>query len=100
MKTRFHLSFIFIFLIQASLLQAQMRVPPLRSPEVADGGLTFRLRAPNAKEVILDIEGVSKETMSKDEQGVWSFTKKLDPDVYDYAFVVDGLRIPDPANPV
>ncbi|GAB3711472.1 hypothetical protein GCM10027592_49100 [Spirosoma flavus] len=75
-------------------------MPPVKSPEVADGGLTFRLRAPNAKEVILDIEGVSKETMTKDDQGVWSFTKKLDPDVYDYAFVVDGLRIPDPANPV
>ncbi|GAB4004359.1 esterase family protein [Spirosoma migulaei] len=90
----------FSLLIQAFVLQAQPRVPPLRSPEVAEGGLTFRLRAPNAKEVILDIEGISKETMTKDEQGVWSFTKKLEPDVYDYAFVVDGLRIPDPSNPV
>lgn len=100
MKTANRLLLIFYILIQAVLLQAQPRVPPLRSPEVVEGGLIFRLRAPNAKEVILDIEGISKETMTKDDQGVWSFTKKLEPDVYDYAFVVDGLRIPDPANPV
>ncbi|MBD2703284.1 esterase [Spirosoma sp. BT702] len=88
-------------LLHPAALMAQVpRMPPIKSPEVADGGLTFRIRAPNAKEVILDIEGVSKETMTKDAQGVWSFTKKLEPDVYDYAFVVDGLRIPDPANPV
>ncbi|WP_080057986.1 alpha/beta hydrolase-fold protein [Spirosoma aerolatum] len=88
-------------LLQTATLLAQVpRMPPVKSPEVTDGGLIFRLRAPNAKEVILDIEGVSRETMTKDDQGVWSFTKKLAPDVYDYAFVVDGLRIPDPANPV
>ena len=88
-------------LFQTATLLAQVpRMPAVKSPEVTDGGLIFRLRAPNAKEVILDIEGVSRETMTKDDQGVWSFTKKLDPDVYDYAFVVDGLRIPDPANPV
>ncbi|WP_338870144.1 alpha/beta hydrolase-fold protein [Spirosoma sp. SC4-14] len=88
-------------LLQTTVVLSQVpRMPPVKSPEVTDGGLIFRLRAPNAREVILDIEGVSKETMAKDDQGVWSFTKKLEPDVYDYAFVVDGLRIPDPANPV
>ncbi|QMW04372.1 alpha/beta hydrolase-fold protein [Spirosoma foliorum] len=99
-KAQYCFFLIFCLLALSFTLQAQQRLPPIKSPEVADGGLTFRLRAPNAKEVILDIEGISKETMVKDDQGVWSFTKKLDPDVYDYAFVVDGLRIPDPANPV
>ncbi len=80
--------------------QTPQRPAPLKSPEAVEGGMAFRLNAPNAKEVILDIEGVSKETMVKNEQGVWSFTKKLEPDVYDYAFVVDGMRIPDPINPV
>lgn len=101
MTLRNWLLLFYCILFPAAVLLAQVpRMPPVKSPEVTEGGLIFRLRAPNAKEVILDIEGISRETMTKDEQGVWSFTKKLEPDVYDYAFVVDGLRIPDPANPV
>lgn len=100
---------IFTALFICAILTAQAQAPagapgqrpaPLKSPETTDAGTAFRLRAANAKEVILDIEGVSRETMVKDDQGVWSFTKKLEPDWYDYAFVVDGLRIPDPINPV
>lgn len=75
--------------------------PSVKSPEVnANGQVTFRLRAPNAEQVIVDIEGISKETMQKDANGVWTATKQLDADIYDYSFVLDGLVIPDPSNPV
>jgi 1,4-alpha-glucan branching enzyme len=45
------------------------------SPDVqTDGRVTFRLAAPNAKEVQLQCEGVPGHKMLKDDRGVWSFT--------------------------
>lgn len=77
------------------------RAPVVRSPEVSsDGRVTFRLWAPNAKEV--SVTGIAKEPipMVKDDQGVWSVTTEpLKPDLYEYSFVVDGLTIADPMNP-
>jgi enterochelin esterase-like enzyme len=76
--------------------------PPLVSPEVLpDKRVTFRFRAPNAKEVLLDRESVPRLAMQKDEQGVWSVTTDpLPPDIYGYGFVADGVRLLDPGNPV
>lgn len=82
------------------------RMAPLVSPEVAaDGRVTFRLRAPNAKEVFVAgiVPGTGPEggrlNMQKDEQGVWSVTTgPMQPGIYQYAFNVDGLRITDPSN--
>ena len=72
---------------------------PLVSPEVhPDRSVTFRLKAPNAKEVLMKYD-LGTNTMQRDEQGVWSTTTELlDPDIYSYSFLVDGLRIYDPAN--
>ena len=74
---------------------------PLVSPEVhADGSVTFRFRAPNAKEVELAREGAEPQAMQKDDQGVWSLTTApLAPDYYGYSFVADGVRLIDPSNP-
>ena len=73
--------------------------PPVKSPEVgADGRVTFRLRAPNAKEVAATLAG-DRLLMEKDEQGVWSVTSGvLAPDYYTYSLAVDGTSINDPAN--
>jgi|ERR1017187_3373998 enterochelin esterase family protein len=73
---------------------------PLVSPEVhPDRSVTFRLKAPNAKEVLMKYD-LGTNTMQRDEQGVWSVTTEpLNPDIYSYSFLVDGLRIYDPANP-
>lgn len=79
------------------------RMPdPVRSPEVAqDGRVTFRLRAPNAKQVTLARAGSRPVPMQKDEQGVWSITTDaLSPDIYPYNFNVDGITIADPTNPL
>ena len=44
---------------------------PVKSPEVnADGRVTFRLRAPEAKEVAAVVGG-KRLVMQKDDQGVW-----------------------------
>src|ERR1700747_525909 len=82
---------------------AQTPPAPVVSPEVhSDNRVTFRFRAPNAKEVALSLEGASKDlSMQKDEQGVWSVTTEaLEPDFYGYAFVADGVHLIDPSNPL
>ena len=89
-------------LLSAMTAGAQTPPPPLRSPEVhADRRVTFRLRAPGAKEVSVAREGAERAAMQRDEQGVWSVTTDaLAPDLYGYSFVVDGVTVLDPANPV
>lgn len=72
---------------------------PLVSPEVhSDRRVTFRFRAPNAKAVMLDLEG-APAPMEKDDAGVWSITTApLTPDIYSYSFVADGVGLIDPSN--
>src|SRR5580693_3391815 len=75
---------------------------PLVSPEVhADGSVTFRFKAVNAKEVQLAREGAEPTPMRKDDQGVWTVTTSpLAPDFYGYSFIADGVRLIDPENPL
>jgi enterochelin esterase-like enzyme len=72
----------------------------VKSPEVsADGRVTLRLRAPDAKEVFATLKG--RAPMTKDEGGVWSVVSDaMEPDYYTYNFIVDGVTIPDPSNPL
>jgi enterochelin esterase-like enzyme len=94
---------ILLLVIAAASFPARAQAPQVvRSPEVhPDHRVTFRLRAPNAKEVFLDREGAPRQPMQKDEQGIWSITTDpLEPDLYGYSFVVDGVNLFDPSNPV
>lgn len=83
----------------ASTVQAGRAGGPIRSPEIgAEGGVTFRYRAPGAEEVLVSVSG-QRLPMQKDDEGVWSVTSEpLTPDIYTYAFVVDGASTTDPAN--
>lgn len=76
------------------------RPAPLRSPEIhADGSVTFRFKAPEAREVKVSGQFGATAALSKDEQGVWSVTlPALPPGVHEYRFVVDGLPQLDPQN--
>ncbi len=71
------------------------------SPEVLpDRRVTFRLQAPAAKNVELSIMSTANQPMARDESGLWSLTSRsMDPDIYRYHFLVDGLRLTDPLNP-
>jgi enterochelin esterase-like enzyme len=74
-----------------------------KSNEVhADGRITFRYRDPAAGKVLLNLEGTGKPlAMQKDSDGVWSVvTPPLAPEIYGYAFEVDGRPQLDPKNPV
>jgi enterochelin esterase-like enzyme len=75
---------------------------PIVSPEVhPDNTVTFRLQAPNAKEVKLGLEGRKEVPMEKDDQGVWSRTVgALEPDFYGYLFYADGVPTIDHLNPL
>lgn len=72
----------------------------VRSPEVsADGRVTFRLRAANAKSVVVNRAGAPPLPMVASDEGVWTATTDpLPPDIYPYNFIVDGLSIADPGN--
>lgn len=75
---------------------------PVYSPEVQpDGKIAFRIRAPKASEVKLAGEWPGGDTpLTRNEEGVWSCTVgPLAPELYGYAFNIDGLRIADPGNP-
>ncbi len=89
----------------------------LRSPEVGSNGhVTFRLYAPDARQVKLQAEGMeatpgispqelTKATggfpMTRAENGVWSIDfGPVQPGVYRYTFAVDGVQTTDPRNPV
>ena len=71
------------------------------SPEVhGDRTVTFRLRAPDAKEVKVGGEWPGGSTSLTNNDGVWSTTiGPLEPDIYGYSLTLDGVTIVDPGNP-
>jgi enterochelin esterase-like enzyme len=77
---------------------------PKFSPVVnADRTVTFRLKAPDAQKVSLlfDEWDVVDRPMKKDPEGVWSITLgPVKPRLYQYTFLVDGVKMPDMENPV
>lgn len=92
-----------LLLFSRAILSPGWAQQPARivSPEVTtDLRVTFRFRDPNAKEVVVALEGREKPLpMQKDDQGLWSVTTEpLEPDYYGYSFVADGVALIDPSN--
>ncbi len=101
------------------LVQAQEALfsgQQVSSPQVNDDKtVTFRLSAPQADTVQVTgdflpsvkvdtpmgkVDGPGKALLTKNEEGVWSFsTSVLATEHYSYAFIVDGFKTTDPANP-
>ena len=80
--------------------QGPQVVSPLVNP---DRTVTVRLLAPKATEVMVTgeiLNGAQPHAMSKGDDGIWTATlPAVPPDVYTYAFNVDGVNTPDPRNP-
>lgn len=79
------------------------RSPALVSPEIApDRRVTFRLRAPQAREVAVTGQWAKeKAPLSKGADGVWAASVgPVEPGLYEYGFLVDGLRVVDPSNSI
>jgi enterochelin esterase-like enzyme len=74
----------------------------LKSPEISSNNkVTFRLSAPNATTVLLEGSwiGAIDLPMTKDASGVWSTTVgPMNPQLYGYWYLVDGVRALDPSN--
>ena len=80
---------------------ARLFPKPIISPEYdKDGGIIFRMKAPEARQVALECEMLHENVvMERDSDGVWS--TKLSGYLFDtfrYCFVVDGTRVADPSN--
>ena len=80
---------------------AAAQTPRVVSPEIgADRTLTLRYLAPNATQVTASGELDGKpHPMTKGADGIWTVTVgPLAPDIYTYAFNVDGVVALDPRN--
>ena len=90
--------------------------PQIVSPEIrSDQTVLLRLKAPEADSVFVigdilppakmktpigEIDIPGKALMSKGEDGIWTFeTAPLDSELYNYFFLVDGVKTIDPGNP-
>ena len=76
--------------------------PTVVSPEIAkDRSVTFRIWAPKASDVQLSGNWMGPRPpvpLTKDEEGVWTTrVAPLEPNIYSYGFIVDGIRTPDPS---
>lgn len=95
--------------------QALFNQVPVVSPEInKDNTVTFRLAAPQAKQVQITGDFLVPKTvdtpfgkmeqpgvadLTKDEKGVWTYTcPKLSPELYSYNLVLDGVKIVDPGS--
>ncbi len=87
----------------AGLLTAELWAQTaFHSPEIAaDRRVTFRLMAPNAKEVSLTGEFQrGSKPLEKNDAGMWSITiGPLEPEIYNYNLTIDGVKTIDPNNP-
>lgn len=75
---------------------------PRHAPRIhADRTVTLSVNAPEATKVELRLAGrTGLIPMSRDTDGVWRVTLgPLEPEVYTYTFVVNGVTVIDPSNP-
>jgi enterochelin esterase-like enzyme len=68
----------------------------------ADRSVTLSLRAPEATDVKLSGDFVQgPQAMKKGDDGIWTITVgPLRPALYTYVFLVNGVRVLDPVNPM
>ena len=97
------LTVLMLISITVSAQQALWRNTQVVSPEIhEDHTVTFRLRAPKAVkvQVVGDFNPTGVVDMVENKEGIWEYTtpQPLVPELYSYNFLVDGLKINDPAN--
>lgn len=94
---------VFIFTAQAQEMQ-QQDGPEINSPVISeDNHVTFNVYSENAESISVNGSWMGfDETaeMEKNDEGVWSITVgPLEPYMYHYNFVIDGVPAIDPENP-
>lgn len=81
-------------------VMARLFPKPIISPEYKADGVVFRLKAPEAENVVFSAEQFTEPLlMNRDSEGVWEVELKEDyPDTFTYYYIVDGTPIADPQN--
>ena len=76
------------------------RAPSVPSPDIAkDGSVTFKAKAVNADTVRLIIDTRLDTLMKHTGNDTWSITlRDLEPDLYMYYYMVDGMKVLDNEN--
>ncbi len=65
----------------------------------SDRSVTFSIKAPEARQVRLHLDYTSDTTMTRNDDGTWTFTTApLQPELYRYNFIVDGVKVNDCNN--
>ena len=107
MKKLFLLAVAAVMAFSASAQEALGSRAQVVSPQInADNSVTLRLAAPEAKKVTVagnfltpDGQPVENTEMKRNADGVWEYTSPaLRSELYNYNFIVDGVRICDPSN--
>jgi enterochelin esterase family protein len=91
----------FIFASAFALHAQNPREPQIQSPVIKpDHSATFTFKAPDAHKVELSGQFLkANQPMNNDGSGVWSVTVgPIEPNLYPYSFIVDGVSVADPAN--
>jgi enterochelin esterase-like enzyme len=74
----------------------------IESPIVhPDRTVTFNFKAKDAKKVELSAQFIKgNQPLTADASGLWSVTLgPIEPNLYPYSFIVDGVSVADPSNP-
>ena len=93
--------FLLIFTLVMLTLSAQGQfAPSVSSPDITkDGTVTFRVKALGADTVRLIIDSRLDTLMKRQGNETWSITlRDLEPDLYMYYFLVDGMKVLDNEN--
>lgn len=97
------LSCMFVFPAIAQELANFANRETIVSPEFSGNSVSFRLSAPDAKEVKLYgswmAANTDVKTLTKNDKGTWEVTINTpEPEIYTYNFIVDGVSVSDPNN--
>ena len=116
MKKILLLSVLLLVGVMTYAQQALWGGAPVVSPEIHDDNtVTFRLKAPKAVKVQVtgdflptqkittpfgEFDGPGVADLKEGKDGVWEYTtpEPLAPELYSYSFIVDDLKMMDPAN--
>lgn len=80
-------------------IPAQSNINPNDCPCIFDDlSVMFRIYAPNARNIQIDLSGKVYD-MEKSSEGIWTVrTDSQDPGFHYYSLVVDGIKVADPAS--
>lgn len=66
-----------------------------------DGTVTFQYKNDSARTVMVDVQFAGRKEMTRNADGLWTVTLgPAAPDMYPYCFIVDGISVMDPENPL